>query len=142
MAVNAINSLFAVDAGDTAERIPRQVLDQDDFLKLLTAQLSSQDPLNPVSDRDFIAQMAQFSALDQARAMSADVAALRAEQQFGQAYALLGRSVDLLESGGTTTQGVVSAVIIEAGTPKLIVNGQAYGLSQLTAVAPAPAGQS
>jgi flagellar basal-body rod modification protein FlgD len=141
MAVTAVNSLFAAP-GDTAERIPRQVLDQDDFLKLLTAQLSSQDPLNPVSDRDFIAQMAQFSALDQARAMSADVAALRAEQQFGQAYALLGRHVDLLETGGTTAQGVVSAVIIEAGTPKLIVNGQAYSLGQLTAVAPAAAGQS
>lgn len=40
-------------------------LDKNAFLRLLTVQLSNQDPLNPMEDREFIAQLAQFSALEQ-----------------------------------------------------------------------------
>ena len=59
-------------------------LDRDAFLQLLIAQMQNQDPLNPMDDRDFIAQMAQFSALEQQQAMTRSM-----EQQ--QAYSLLGR---------------------------------------------------
>lgn len=40
-------------------------LDKDAFLRLLTTQLANQDPLNPMEDREFIAQLAQFTALEQ-----------------------------------------------------------------------------
>ncbi|RQD68211.1 MAG: flagellar hook capping protein [Tindallia sp. MSAO_Bac2] len=45
-------------------------LDKDAFMKLLTTQLSNQDPLNPMEDREFIAQMAQFSSLEQMQNMN------------------------------------------------------------------------
>ena len=45
-------------------------LDKDAFMKLLTTQLSNQDPLNPMEDREFIAQMAQFSSLEQMQSLN------------------------------------------------------------------------
>lgn len=48
-------------------------LDKDAFLRLLTTQLSHQDPLNPMEDREFIAQLAQFSALEQMQNLNENV---------------------------------------------------------------------
>ena len=54
-----------LETGESIEyRSPKKVLDQDDFLELLITQFSTQDPLNPVTDTAFIAQMAEFTALE------------------------------------------------------------------------------
>jgi flagellar basal-body rod modification protein FlgD len=104
-----------------------QTLNQDDFLKLLVTQLSSQDPMNPVSDAEFIGQMAQFSTLQQTQAMQQDVAALQANN-------LLGRTVQVQSPQGQTYTGVVSGVVFQSGIPQLTVNGQSYSLSQVLSV--------
>lgn len=132
--VTSLSSAGSDIADDVQSRIPLKTLGQDDFLKLLVAQLSSQDPLNPQKDTEFIAQMAQFSALEQTKGMQTSLAALRTQQDFGQASALLGREVNLQVDKSTTVQGVVSAVNIEAGTPKIIVNDRAYDMSTLLSV--------
>ena len=119
-------------------RLPTQTLGQDDFLKLLVTQLSSQDPMNPISDTGFIAQMAQFSALEQARTMESDMAQMRDDQQVLQANSLLGRTVQLQVDPKTIGYGTVDAVLLQAGTPQLIVNGQSYDLSQVLSIAQTP----
>lgn len=134
MAVSSIiNSASAVPA---SQRLPIQTLGQNDFLKLLVAQMTSQDPLNPQKDTEFIAQMAQFSALEQSKTMQADMAQLRAQQQLVQASALIGQSVELQLDPDVTARGIVAAVQIDNGTPKLIVNGQPYELHQLRLIQP------
>ena len=131
----SVDSIIPSTAGsDTQSRIPIQTLGQQDFLKLLVAQLAAQDPLNPKKDTEFIAQMAQFSSLEQAKAMEISLAALRGQQDFLQANALLGREVNLQIDTDSAVTGVVTAVNIEAGTPKIVVNDQAYDMSKLFAV--------
>jgi flagellar basal-body rod modification protein FlgD len=98
--------------------------------------MSSQDPLNPQSDTQFIAQMAQFSALEQSKTMSADMAQMRSDQDLIQANNLLGKTVSLQLDDDLTTGGTVDSVQIEAGTPKLIVNGQKYDLNQVLTITP------
>ncbi len=121
---------------DTASRIPVKSLGQDDFLKLLVAQLTTQDPMAPKTDGDFIAQMATFSSLEQAKATQTEISQLRADQQIVQAQSLLGRTVTLQADEDSSITGLVSAVQIEAGTPKLVVNGQAYPLDLVQTVTP------
>ena len=135
-------SLISTDANYVpgSARAPIRTLNQDDFLKLVMAQLTHQDPLKPQSDAEFIAQMTQFSALEQAKSMQTDISALRSEQQLLQANALLGRSVKLLDDQGGIITGNVTAIEIESGTPRLVVNNQSYALSALLSIEPSPSG--
>jgi flagellar basal-body rod modification protein FlgD len=115
----------------TSTTAPNQTLNQADFLNLLVTQMSSQDPLNPESDTDFAAQLAQFSALQTAQNTQADLQSM-------QAVSLIGQNVTLLPSAGASeVTGTVSGMTITSGSPELVVNGQTYSLSQLAAVTPA-----
>ncbi len=129
----------AADPTDTASRLPVKMLSQDDFLKLLVAQMTSQDPLNPKSDIDMIPQMVSFNELEQTKSMQTDIQNLRAEQQVLQANSLLGRTVDV-QDGDRKVTGQVTAVQMEEGTPKLLVNGQRYDLGSLLSITPTPTG--
>jgi flagellar basal-body rod modification protein FlgD len=114
----------------TSQLGPSQTLNQADFLNLLVTQMSSQDPLNPESDTDFAAQLAQFSSLQETQTMAAELQSI-------QATGLIGQTVIVTPSTGAgQVSGVVSAVQISSGTPEIIVNGQTYNLSQLSTVAP------
>jgi flagellar basal-body rod modification protein FlgD len=109
-----------------------QSLTQANFLQLLVTQMTSQDPLNPESDTDFAAQLAQFSSLQETQVMTGNL-------QTMQATGLMGKTVSVTPStGGSSVSGVVTSVQISSGTPEITVNGQLYTLSQITAVTPTP----
>jgi flagellar basal-body rod modification protein FlgD len=135
-ATSATSSSAGIDEA-YASRIPVRTLNQDDFLKLVVAQMTAQDPLNPQKDSDFVAQMTQFTTLEQTKTMQSDISELRAQQQFLQANATLGRVVTLEDGNGAVTTGVVSSIQVEAGTPKLVVNGQAHDMTELVSIQPA-----
>ncbi len=134
MNTSAISS--STNATTAAQRIPVQTLGQNDFLKLLVTQMTSQDPMNPQKDTDFIAQMAQFSSLEQTKTMQTDIAGLRSQQQLLQANALLGQTVGLQVNADTTATGVVTSVKIVDGAPSIMVGGTAYALSQVLSITP------
>jgi flagellar basal-body rod modification protein FlgD len=117
-------------------RTPQKSLDQSDFLKLLVTQMTSQDPMAPKGDLDFIGQMASFTSLDQTRAMISDLAVMRSDQELLKANALIGRTVEIAtDDSGTHRFGTVTAVNMETGkSPTVIVGGTAYGLDQLRTI--------
>ena len=118
-------------------RVPIKTLDQQDFLKLLVAQMTQQDPLNAKSDLEMIPQMVSFTQLEQSKTMQSDIAQLRAEQQLLQANSLLGRTVEIQDESKFRVTGQVTAVQMEEGTPKLVVNGRRFDLGQLSSITPA-----
>jgi len=114
----------------------RENLGMNDFLKILTTQLSHQDPAAPMEDKEFIAQMAQFSSLKEMTNMTAGMSRLTAILSGSEAAGALGRSVELVQ-GGNIVRGTVNAVARPAesgGMPQVLVNGQYYGWEQVSKV--------
>ena len=132
--VSSISSSSGSSAFNSADTLanPSQTLNQNDFLKLLVSQIQYQDPMNPKSDTDMAAQMAQFTSLQQASQSTSSLAMM-------QANSLVGSTVGLQIDAKTSTSGVVTGVQMKDGAPQIIVNGNYYSLSQITAVAPTPA---
>ena len=117
----------------------KQTLSQSDFLNLLVAQMKSQDPMNPQSDTQMAAQMAQFTSLQQTGTMSSNIASLLSQQQVLQASNMLGGTVTLQEANKSISTGVVQSVQISNGVPQIVVNNQSYDLSQVLSLSPTPA---
>lgn len=84
-------------------RTPQQELGKDEFLQLLAVQLANQDPLQPMEDTDFIAQMAQFTSLEQMSQLN---------ESFGtqRAYSLIGKNVVGTLDDNTEVLGTVTGV--------------------------------
>jgi flagellar basal-body rod modification protein FlgD len=107
-------------------------LGRDDFLKLLITQLQHQDPSAPVDDKEFIAQMAQFSSLEQITNMSASFQKLSGLLASGEASQVLGKTVEIRDGDNLVT-GVVNRVI-RGDNPLVGVNGKIYDFSQIESV--------
>lgn len=127
MTVDTFNKTLAVN-GRTAS----QELGKDDFLKLLLTQLSNQDPTSPMENTEFIAQMAQFSSLEQMTNMSTEFAKLANMLNSNEAVSLLGKNVTI-STGDTSVNGVVEAVA-RGEDPQVEVNGMLYSMDQIKSV--------
>ena len=119
MQVDSFNKTLAVN-GRTAS----QQLGNDDFLKLRITQLAHQDPLSPMENTEFIAQMAQFSSLEQITNMSTGFTRLASMLNNSEASSVIGKTVDIV-SGETRVTGTVEAAV-RGEKPQVVVNGVPY----------------
>lgn len=140
MAISSISSTpgvaYPTSEDTTASRIPQKSLGKDDFFKLLAVQFQVQDPMKPMEDTAFIAQMAQFSSLEQSSAMSSEIAQLRSEQKLATANSYLGQNVTVSDGEGGVVSGPVSAVEMIDGQPRLAIGEYTYALSSVLRVEP------
>lgn len=113
-------------------------LGADSFMKLLLAQLQNQDPLKPMEDKDFIAQLTQFNSLNQLTQMNQTLTELMTAQALSQASALIGKEVSGLASTGGGVTGLVSGLQLSGGKVSLEVNGQQVPLDTIQAIKEAP----
>jgi flagellar basal-body rod modification protein FlgD len=113
----AIDSLGATASGaDTLA----QTVNQNDLFKILLTQLKYQDPLKPTDNAEFIAQLAQFTSLDQARQTNENIQALLQMQSANQSVGLIGKTVEVISSTGNKV-GQVTTISFNQGTPLLTI---------------------
>ncbi|OOG44437.1 flagellar hook assembly protein FlgD [Polaromonas sp. A23] len=130
--------------GSSASQAPSTALqsssiNQEDFLKLLLTQLKFQDPLKPVDNTAFLAQLAQFSSLAQTKALDDKIGQLLSIQSATQSIGLLGKTVEVTTSTGNVV-GQVTTLSLPDGVPSLTVTDSTgavltgISLSQITVV--------
>jgi flagellar basal-body rod modification protein FlgD len=86
-----------------------------DFLKLLTKQLTSQDPLNPQQDIDFTAQLAQLQALEEQMSMTKTMQGMRIDTQVQAATAMIDKYISGTSDAGKTVTGMVDRMVQQDG---------------------------
>ncbi len=127
-AVDMFNKTLAVN-GRTAS----QELGKDDFLKLLLTQLSHQDPTAPMDNTQFIAQMAQFSTLEQMTNMSSGFNQLANLLNSSDAAATIGKTVEIDTGSDVSVTGTVEAVT-RGSQPQVQVNGMLYDVNSIKTI--------
>jgi len=111
------------------------LLGKDAFLKLLIAQLRSQDPMRPMEDKEFIAQLAQLSSLEQIQQMGRSIESFVKTQVNSQAFALIGRTVSWTDvESGEELAGRVDAVRITSDGPALRIGDKEVSLQDVRGV--------
>jgi flagellar basal-body rod modification protein FlgD len=118
-----IDSIGAGDSQQAAQSdavTNQAAIGQEEFLNILLTQLTFQDPLKPLDNQEFIAQMAQFTNLEQTRQLSENTDILLTVQSATQAIELIGKTVTVLSDGSAGTQvGTVTTVSFQQGIPEL-----------------------
>jgi flagellar basal-body rod modification protein FlgD len=112
--------------GTDAVRQVTKELDRDAFLQLLVYQLQNQDPLNPTDNGEMIAQLAQFSALEQMNNLNESFTTVSESMDrlnFVSASALVGRTVSGTALDGNTIQGTVERVYMDSDNSVYLMVG-------------------
>ncbi|WP_051217489.1 flagellar hook capping FlgD N-terminal domain-containing protein [Paenibacillus assamensis] len=101
-------------------------LGKDDFLKILMTQLQNQDPTQPLQDKEFIAQMAQFTSVEQLTSINQQLSTL--QQAFGMSSNLIGKQITWTSGGEMGTDGNPGETTLKSGVVDSIIvrNGLTY----------------
>jgi flagellar basal-body rod modification protein FlgD len=113
----------------------RAMMNREQFLKLLSAELSNQDPMEPMDNTEFLKQ---FVALEQVESSAAVTDGMRTLERFfllSVASGFIGKAVKGLDTKGVPIQGMVQRVIVQKGDVNLLVDGQTVPFRNVTEIA-------
>ncbi len=126
---STIDSILNLPGGSEAilpDRTPSSEIDQEGFLTLLVAQLQNQDPLEPLSNEEFVQQLTSFSSLDELRGINGNLDGLG---QLGNISEILTASLAMQQASlnasavsliGQEVEAVSDGVVLGTGKPSEI----------------------
>ncbi|RJE48744.1 MULTISPECIES: flagellar hook capping FlgD N-terminal domain-containing protein [unclassified Dehalobacter] len=116
-------------------------LDKQAFLQLLVAQLQNQDPMSPMDNSQFVAQLAQFSSLEQLSNMATamdelkeSMVTLNSQSLLTQGAAMIGKEVTWADSDGASQSGTVTSVKWADGSLALVVGETELSLEDISEI--------
>jgi flagellar basal-body rod modification protein FlgD len=144
MTVNSVSTLdtSSLAASSATTDLNSAAADKNAFTKLLVAQLQNQDPMAPQDNQAMVAQLAQFSSLEQMQQLNQNIMGLAVLQQTNavmsqltQSSALIGQNVTYVDpTTNESATGAVSKVKLVDGVATLEINGQDVPLGNVTEI--------
>ena len=133
-ATEAVTTGMFGTTGTTSSTSSAKGGDKEMFLQLLVAQMRYQDPMNPTDSSQFLAQSAQFTALEKMQDVADRTAQLFSAQMAFGASGLIGKQIDWVDSDGATQHGSVNGVTFGAQGPVLDVGGKTVPIASVLSV--------
>lgn len=113
-------------------------LTPSDFINLMVTELQNQDPTKPTDSSQLLSQMSQIGQLQSSSTLQTTLTGLAQQNQIGAASALIGKSIQGLDSNSNPVNGIVSSVnVSSSGVTLELDNGNNLPLSNVTSIAPA-----
>jgi len=114
----------------------RSIITTDEFLKILVAELTYQDPFEPMSNTDFAQQIAQIESMRSSEELTEGIGALLKQQQITSAGALIGKTVRGGTAQGGLVEGVVERATVDSNGVHLIIDGYDVPLDNVLEISP------
>lgn len=129
----SMQNATAQTAATTASTTDKTKMDADMFLKLMLEQLKYQDPMDPVDNKEFLAQQAQFTQVSETQELNASIAK---NNNIMQTLALVGKEVTMVDPDNSQNliTGVVSEASFDSSGSAVTVDGTSYPLSSIQSV--------
>lgn len=127
-----VDGTVSTAADSAATREVSNSMDKDAFLQLLVAQMKYQDPLEPTSNTEYVAQLATFSELEAMTNLNESMSISRASE-------LVGKHVSIQTTSATTgeiteAEGMVDYVLVENNKAYLVIEGNPYAIDDLSSI--------
>jgi flagellar basal-body rod modification protein FlgD len=136
--VNAVSNLGF--SGGISAAQDRANVSRDDFMKILVTELSSQDPLEPMDNSQFLDQLIGLQTLDQSAAMTDGLRTFQNFMEMSYGSSLVGKNVKALGNDGELVEGLVSKVVVEDGSASVVVDNKKIPVSAVREILATVAG--
>ncbi|HOK41794.1 MAG TPA: flagellar hook capping FlgD N-terminal domain-containing protein [bacterium] len=135
--LNYADTSYQISSSTTGTTSTNDTLGKDAFLKLLVTQLKYQDPMNPLDNNDMLAQLAQFSALEQSQNINKNLEQLRFESLSTNAVSLLGAEVKAaktVDNEQIEKTGIVKEIKYKDSQAVFVIDGEEYSFSDIVEI--------
>lgn len=127
MPVSGVTNNNTQDTTQAVSNAAKDTLGKDAFLQLLVTQMRYQDPLDPMDNGEYLAQLAQFSALEQMTNVATGLSSIMdvvnnidTSLLVGQLTSMIGQGVQWMDEAGKVMEGSIKAVSISDGNPSIV----------------------
>lgn len=116
------------------KKISNKMSQKDEFLRILVTQLKNQNPLEPIKDKEFIAQMAQLSSVEKLEQLNSNMTKIGDATNNTSLFNLIGKKVSFINNRGQEDTGIVDGINLKKGKGFISVNGKEMNLENITKI--------
>jgi flagellar basal-body rod modification protein FlgD len=133
MQVNNVTNASQVAANSAVKMATASAnkMDSDQFMQILMAQLTHQNPLEPMDNAEMMSQFSQLNSLQELREIHTGMDNLSASNQVIYLSSLIGKTVKVNRTDGKVVEGIVEGVVIEKDNPQLRIGNEEYPLEDV-----------